>query len=178
MGPDRDFNLENFSALNFINLNCEERELVRRWRNHDAVKKQMFSEHEISPEEHSQFIAGLSTDNKNFYWLVKGGEGEYPGVIYLNRIDLTNRNAFLGIYANQDRKPSGAGSLLMDCLKSIAFGRWKLHTLKLEVLETNVRALDFYAKSGFAEEGRLREFVFREGRWHDVIIMGIVNGNE
>src|SRR5208283_5956624 len=97
------------------------------------------------------------------------------GVIYLNRADFSNMNAFLGIYSNPDRKAPGAGSLLVDCLKKIAFEKLNLHTLKLEVIETNVRAVDFYAKSGFSQEGRLEEFVFKKGRWYDVVIMGMVN---
>lgn len=174
----RDFDIDDFSALNFVNLSGEERDLVRRWRNHDDVRKQMFSESEISPEEHARFIAGLSGDNRNFYWLVKYREGEYLGVIYLNRTDFSNGNAFLGIYSNPYRKVEGAGRLLIDCLKRIAFEKGTLHALKLEVIETNDRAMNFYAKAGFAEEGRLKEFVFREGKWYDAVIMGIVDRNE
>ncbi len=173
-----DFQIDDVLIVNFINLNGEERELVRLWRNHDYVKKQMFSEHTISAEEHAEFAAGLSSDNKNFYWLVKDKIGEYLGVIYLNRTDFSNMNAFLGIYSNPDRKSPGSGGLLIDCLKRIAFEKSNLHTLKLEVIETNVKAVDFYAKAGFTEEGRLKEFVFKKDEWYDVIIMGMVNRTE
>jgi sialic acid synthase SpsE len=43
-----------------------------------------------------------------------------------------------------------------------------------EVIETNERAISFYKKTGFSEEGRLKEFVFKDGRWLDVIVMGII----
>jgi UDP-4-amino-4,6-dideoxy-N-acetyl-beta-L-altrosamine N-acetyltransferase len=175
MDLKRDFHIDDVSVVNFINLSGEERELVRRWRNHDDIRKQMYSEHMISLEEHAGFIAGLSNDDKNFYWLVKDKKGEYSGVIYLNRTDFSNMNAYLGIYSNPDLKTQGTGSTLIDCLKKIAFEKWDLHTLKLEVIETNGRAIHFYEKSGFAVEGRLKEFVFKKGRWYDVMIMGIVN---
>jgi len=55
----------------------------------------------------------------------------------------------------------------------LAFEHLKLHTLKLEVLENNERAINFFKKLGFKEEGRLREFVFKEDIWYDAIIMGI-----
>ena len=55
----------------------------------------------------------------------------------------------------------------------MAFEHLKLHTLKLEVLENNERAINFFKKLGFKEEGRLREFVFKEDIWYDAIIMGI-----
>ncbi|MGB9874387.1 MAG: GNAT family N-acetyltransferase [Hydrogenobacter sp.] len=41
------------------------------------------------------------------------------------------------------------------------------------MIETNERAINFYKRMGFREEGRLREFVFKEGRWLDVIVMGM-----
>ncbi len=173
-----DFVFGGYLVINFVNLGDAEKEMVRSWRNNEQIRKYMFSEHFISLEEHAKFTAALSSDNKNFYWLIKDKEGEYLGVISLNRADLSNKNAFLGIYSNPDRKTSGAGSLLVDCLKKIAFEKWNLHTLKLEVIETNVRAVDFYAKAGFSEEGRLKQFALKKGKWHDVIIMGMVNRNE
>jgi len=50
-----------------------------------------------------------------------------------------------------------------------------LHSLKLEVIEDNKKAIEFYKKKGFEEEGRLREFVLKHGKWLGVIIMGIIN---
>ncbi|MCM8820304.1 MAG: hypothetical protein NC925_05880 [Candidatus Omnitrophica bacterium] len=34
--------------------------------------------------------------------------------------------------------------------------------------------MEFYKKHGFRKEGRLKEFVYREGKYLDVIVMGIV----
>jgi UDP-4-amino-4,6-dideoxy-N-acetyl-beta-L-altrosamine N-acetyltransferase len=66
------------------------------------------------------------------------------------------------------------GKILMDCLKNIAFKIAGFHTLKLEVIENNKRAINFYKTLGFTEEGRLREFVYKNDRWLDVIVMGMV----
>jgi len=38
--------------------------------------------------------------------------------------------------------------MLIRCLRNLAFEKAKLHTLKLEVIENNESALDFYRKSG------------------------------
>ena len=47
-----------------------------------------------------------------------------------------------------------------------------------KVMKNNKRAIKFYKKVGFDIEGRLKEFVFRDGKWIDVIIMGFVNKHE
>lgn len=159
---------------NFINLTTEEMEMILEWRNHEDIRKWMYSDHIISKDEHFRFMEGIKQDNKNFYWLVKNKEG-YVGVISLNRIDLKNKNAYIGIYSNP--KLSRVGGLLMECLKKLAFDTANLHTLKAEAIWTNKHAIDFYKKSGFSEEGRLKEFIFKNGKWQDVIVMGIINAS-
>ncbi len=169
-----DFEVETFKIVNFVNLNREEIEMVRNWRNNENVRNMMLSDHIISPEEHSNFIDKLREDNKNFYWIVKKGE-ESIGTISLNRVDLKNRNAYLGIYVNPYHKLPGAGNILIENLKKLAFSKANLHTLKLEVIDKNERAINFYKKSGFMDEGRLKEFIFKDDRWYDLIIMGAIN---
>lgn len=167
--------LGDIRLLNFLNLKDEEKELVRNWRNHDRVRGWMYSSNVISPEEHSKFIDGLKEDNKNYYWLAMNKDGKYLGVIYLNDLNISNRNAYIGIYSEQTNKLSGSGKLLIECLRRIAFDILSLHSLKLEVVENNEKAIRFYKKSGFSEEGRLKEFIFRNDKWCDVIVMGIIN---
>lgn len=174
-----DFEFDDSIIKNFVNLTQKEKKMVRKWRNSDNVRKWMYSDHIISHKEHYEFIETLKTDNKNFYWLVKNKKNEnHVGVIYLNRVDFKNKNTYLGIYSNPDSKQKGVGSLLIEALKKIAFDIAKLHTLKLEVVDFNDRAISFYKNMGFTEEGRLKEFVFKDGKWHDVIIMGIINKNK
>lgn len=168
--------LGELELINFINLTDEEKEIVRKWRNRENVRKWMYTDRIISQEEHSKFIETLKKDKKNCYWFLKDKKkGDYVGVIYLNKVDFKNKNAYLGIYSNPEKKIKGAGTLLLGMLKNIAFKIAKLHTLKLEVIENNEQAIKFYKKLGFVNEGRLKEYVFKDGEWHDVIVMGIIN---
>jgi UDP-4-amino-4,6-dideoxy-N-acetyl-beta-L-altrosamine N-acetyltransferase len=169
----KDISLDDFVLVSFLNLTSEEKKMVRIWRNHDKVRKWMYQDHEISSEEHAKFIERLKGDDKNFYWILKSNQGEYVGTISLNRVDFRNNNAYLGLYSNPYYDRPGAGVLLIAALKKLAFDLASLHTLKLEVLETNHLAINFYKKSGFSEEGRLKEFAFKDNRRHHVIVMGL-----
>jgi len=166
----KDFEIGDLLLINFINLNSAEKDLVRKWRNHKDVRKWMYQDHIISFEEHAVFIEKLKEENKNFYWLVKNKNGKYLGVIYLNKVDFLHKHAYLGIYSNPELK--GVGKFLIQALKELAFKIAKLHTLKLEVIETNKHAIEFYKKQGFKKEGKLKEFVYKNGEWLDVIVMG------
>lgn len=169
----KNIDIGDVTLKNFINFTAEEREMILTWRCHKNVRRWMYSDHIISPGEHSKFMDGLKEDKKNLYWLVEHKKKGCLGVVSLNRVDFNNKNAYLGIYNNPEL--SGVGSLIMKYLQKLTFDIARLHTLKAEVIETNERAIDFYKKSGFSEEGRLKELVFKDGRWQDVIIMGIVN---
>lgn len=172
----KDFVWDFYRIKNFINLSDQEKETVLLWRNNDAVRKWMCTDHSITPQEHSSFIEGLRKDNKSFYWIVQDlHDNHLWGVINLTRVDMRNCNAYLGVYANPCVQRQGAGKVLMRCLRYLAFDVFALHTLKLEVLAGNERAMRFYQKEGFIQEGRLSEFVRKNDQWNDVIIMGIVN---
>lgn len=169
------FDTSDAEIINFLNLSSEEREMVLNWRNHEDIRKWMYSDNLISLNEHINFIDQLAEDTSNFYWVVKNKDGIFFGTIYLNKIDFKNRHAYIGIYSNPYNEIKNKGHLLIQCIKKLAFEIAGLHTLKLEVIDNNKKAINFYKKSGFSEEGRLKEFVFKDGQLHDVIIMGITN---
>ncbi|MEW6108850.1 MAG: UDP-4-amino-4,6-dideoxy-N-acetyl-beta-L-altrosamine N-acetyltransferase [Nitrospirota bacterium] len=168
-----DYRFDDIELINFINLSDREKSLIRRWRNCEDVRKWMYSDKLISRKEHSEFIKQLEKDSRNYYWLVRRNN-IYLGVVSLQKVDFSHKNAYLGIYSNPGL--SGAGGTLMESLKRIAFSEFKLHTLKIESLSKNRRAINFFSRSGFFREGTLKEFVFKNGKWQDVIIMGIING--
>jgi UDP-4-amino-4,6-dideoxy-N-acetyl-beta-L-altrosamine N-acetyltransferase len=177
MNLRKNIELDDILLVNFVNLNDDDKEMIRNWRNHEDVRKWMYSNHLISTEEHAMFMAGVINDNKNSYWLARNKNGECIGVISLNRLDFNNENAYFGIYANPDCKMQGVGHTLIDCLKKLAFHTANLHTLKLEVIEANEQAVNFYERSGFSREGRLKECILKGGKRQDVLVMGIMRDN-
>ncbi len=153
----------------FLELTDEEKWSVLRWRNHPDIRSRMFSSHEISLEEHLSFLNHLKSDPTSLYWKV----GD-KGVVSLKRVDKKNGNAYLGIYKNPQDTDRDSAKYLMKVLLTITFEQLQLHTLKLEVFSDNPRAVNFYNKCGFNQEGRLREFIKREENvWADLILMGI-----
>ncbi|HIC94568.1 MAG TPA: N-acetyltransferase, partial [Anaerolineae bacterium] len=59
-------------------------------------------------------------------------------------------------------------------LLGFAFREMNLHRVYLSVHDYNERAIRCYEKCGFRHEGRLREALFRDGRYHDELMMGIL----
>ena len=55
-----------------------------------------------------------------------------------------------------------------------AFNELNYHRVYLRVYDFNQRAIRCYEKCGFQTEGRLRQHMYRNGAWHDEIIMGVL----
>ena len=104
----------------------------------------------------------------------------FLGVVCLNQIDLANKNAFLGIYANFSANhtanpTANNGANLLKMLKFIAFSELNLHILYAKVLSTNSRALRFYDKNGFVRCGKLIEAIKDNEKFMDLEILALKN---
>jgi len=170
----RNFEFEGYSLINYNNLSDTEVEMVRTWRNHEKIRKCGYADHEFSLSEHKDFINKLKSDDRNFYWVMKEND-KYLGVLHIIRVDSGNRNGYLGLYLNPYNYTPGIGKLLVKYLIKLSFEIAKLHTLKLETFEGNIPAIKLFNKMGFKEEGRLKEYVYKDGKWKDVIVMGMTN---
>lgn len=68
----------------------------------------------------------------------------------------------------------GYGTDAMRVLVKFIFEQMNIHKVKLNVYSFNERAIKSYEKCGFKVEGVLRQEIFRDGRYYDEIIMGLL----
>lgn len=101
--------------------------------------------------------------------------GLYIGGCGINKVDWKNRVATVGIYiGDKDFRGKGYGTEAMELLVDFIFDQMNINRIQLFVLSFNERAIRSYKKVGFKEEGRLKQSVFRNGRYYDEIIMSIL----
>ncbi|KKQ55311.1 MAG: GCN5-related N-acetyltransferase [Parcubacteria group bacterium GW2011_GWA2_38_13] len=101
--------------------------------------------------------------------------GVHIGTLALSSISEKNKRAEFGIFIG-DKKywGQGCGTEAGKLLLHYAFQTLGLHRVYLSVIGYNIRAIKSYEKIGFRIEGRERQYFFREGHYHDKIIMGIL----
>lgn len=68
----------------------------------------------------------------------------------------------------------GYGTEAIRLLLDYGFNYMNLHSVKLELMSFNERALKCYKKCGFKETGRIRENRFINGNYYDTITMDIL----
>ncbi|PAF47190.1 UDP-4-amino-4,6-dideoxy-N-acetyl-beta-L-altrosamine N-acetyltransferase [Helicobacter sp. 12S02232-10] len=160
------FYINNIYALDFTRMDHQDHLKVLDFRNHPDISKWMYSKN-ISLDSHLQFIDELKKNPTKHYWLFKKNQ-TLLGVGSITRINQTHRHAYLGIYKNP--KLSKVGEEILKCLEYIGFKEFNLHALHLEVMETNQKAIYFYQKHNYIEEGKLLDFVCQNSTYLNVCL--------
>lgn len=99
---------------------------------------------------------------------------ELIGYVSLKRTKAEERSADFGIAIRKENWSQAYGRDVTITILRFAFNEMNLHRVTLTVLDYNERAQRLYKACGFREEGRLREAKYRDGRYCDEIVMGIL----
>jgi len=98
------------------------------------------------------------------------------GDIGLHVVNWGGRDAFVGIaIGERELWGKGYGTDAMRTILRYGFTEINLRRVSLTVFEYNPRAIRSYEKAGFRHEGRLRQFLNREGRRWGMLYMGILH---
>lgn len=106
-----------------------------------------------------------------YQFAVEDGGGDIVGRCGLTRVDWKNRVAELAIMIGTPYRGRGYGSEAMALLCDFCFREMNLHKLKVSVFAFNQAAVRCYEKNGFVREGVLRNEIFRDGEYQDVILL-------
>jgi len=115
----------------------------------------------------------LQNDDPNLHLLLACAGDEVVGRIGLHCVAHARRRhvAELGMAVRDDRKGRGVGTALLRAATDLA-DRWlQIRRIELQVYADNERAIRLYTRHGFVEEGRHREFTFRDGADVDALAM-------
>jgi RimJ/RimL family protein N-acetyltransferase len=124
-------------------------------------------------EEYLARVEGSATDL--LLGIAARQEDRLVGVTGLHHIDWRNRHAGFGIAVGDKAAwGRGYGTEATRLLVRHAFETLNLNRVWLHVYEHNERGLRLYRKVGFRPEGRLRQDAFREGRYWDTVVMGVL----
>jgi RimJ/RimL family protein N-acetyltransferase len=97
------------------------------------------------------------------------------GYIGISGINWVNRSGEFFIFiGDKSVWNKGVGYSAGQSILCYAFNTLGLHRVDLSVSEPNIGAVMLYKKLGFIEEGRKRQSCFRNGVFHDKIIMSLL----
>jgi RimJ/RimL family protein N-acetyltransferase len=101
-------------------------------------------------------------------------DGIFIGDCGLHNVDRRNGTAEVGIgIGDRSYWGRGYGREALTLLVDYGFRLQNFRKLWLETLGSNERAIRSYRAVGFVEEGRQREHAWSDGRYEDVVLMGL-----
>ena len=104
-------------------------------------------------------------------------DGLHIGNCSLSTRDPANREALLGILIGEPAyRDGGYGTDAMRLLCRFGFDQMNVERIELTVYGDNARAIRVYEKVGFRHEARRRQAHFVDGRYEDVLVMGLIRG--
>ena len=120
------------------------------------------------------FIASTSRSDKVKYLIFENESCDKIGLIRMTEIDRINRSVCVGADIYKEFRGNGLARAIYSAIFQIAFNIWGMNRVWLLVLESNKIAFELYKKVGFIEEGRQRNAVFKNGKFEDYILMGLL----
>jgi len=152
-------------------MNLGDMDQVLVWRNHPEVRRFMFSQHEISVEEHAQWFARASQDPAR-HLLMFEIDTSALGFINIHQI-ASGGIADWGFYVAPDAA-KGTGRALGKAALRYAFEAAGVNKLCGQALAFNERSVRFHLNLGFQREGVLRQQHFDGQQYHDVVCFGML----
>lgn len=145
-----------------------------RWFSDPEVREFLLINRPISTAEEERWFERKLEEGSEIF-AIETADGTHIGNIELMDIDSRHRHAELGVVIGEKAYwGQGYGSDAIRTLLRFAFEEMNLHRVSLRVYEDNARGINAYEKCGFRIEGRLREAIYRKGRYYDELIMGVL----
>lgn len=160
--------------MNDVVRNMREEDLARvlEWRNHPDVRKFMYTQHEITTQEHRSWFES-SRRNPARHLLIFESESVPLGFISINQ-KLPGHVADWGFYL-APLAPRGMGHRLGVAALTFAFTTLGLHKVCGQALVFNERSIRFHLRLGFKCEGELREQHYDGENYHSVMHFGLLS---
>jgi RimJ/RimL family protein N-acetyltransferase len=158
-------------------LEPEDLERIREFRNDPEVRRLLagFSTG-YSAADMQEWLERGRKNLQDVRWAILERQGNLViGHVGLYQIDWINRQARIGIMIGDSTFTSkGLGTEVTQLVIHFAFSQMNLHHINAYVLSYNERSIRMFRKIGFCEEGRLREANFKDSKYNDIAIFGIL----
>lgn len=113
--------------------------------------------------------------NEQLYSIVTSDSRMHIGSVSLKRIDWRSRNAELSIVLGvRELWGKGYGQDAVQTMCRFAFKQLGLNRIYLYVRADHEAGIRAYEKAGFKHEGIARQQLYRNGEYHDLILLGLL----
>ena len=148
---------------------------VWRWANDPALAPMTGTVFPVSRPGHAAWFRALKADPRRRFFAIMAG-GRHVGNTGIKMLYPEDQRAELFLFIGDagDRR-RGLGGAATHQLTEMCFQEFHLHKVYVTVFAYNKAALACYGRAGFTREAVWRKHLYRNGSYHDVIVLSRIN---
>ncbi len=161
--------------VNLRRLEKKDVPFILEWMKDDELNQFFrFNAKIITKQTVSEFVENSFSDSSKNY-AVTLDDDEYLGTISLKEINQKDKNAEYAVALRKKAIGKGVGKTATLEVLRVAFEELKLNKVYLNVYADNVRAAKLYEKCGFKQTGYLKQHVYLNGVYKDLLLYEILS---
>lgn len=154
----------------------EDVERCYRWMNDPNIVRTLKTRYPIAFQNEQEWLeqAMHANHHERHFAIERKDDRAHIGNVSIHDIDWVSRNAWFGLFIGEPSAWNrGFGSDAISTVVRFAFDDMNLMKLRINVFDYNDRAKHVLEGRGFVQEGKLERDFYREGQWHDIVILSI-----
>ncbi|HEX8411693.1 MAG TPA: GNAT family protein [Thermoanaerobaculia bacterium] len=159
----------------------DDAERCYRWMNDPNIVRTLKTRYPIAFQNEIEWLDRAMhvsvNDSERHFAIEKKDDRSHIGNASIHDIEWVSRTAEFGLFIGEPSAwNKGFGSDAIRTLVRFAFDEMNLRKLRNNVFDYNDRAKHILETQGFVQEGRLRKEFYREGSYHDIVLLSIFRG--
>jgi RimJ/RimL family protein N-acetyltransferase len=154
----------------------EDAERCYRWMNDPNIVRTLKSRYPIAFQNEIEWLdrAIHANTSERHFAIERKDDRTHIGNASIHDIEWVSRVASFGMFIGEPSAWNrGFGSDAIRTLMHFAFDEMNLRKLRIDVFDYNDRAKHVLETHGFVQEGRLRAEFYRDGTYHDIVILSV-----
>src|SRR5256885_14239392 len=159
----------------------EDAERCYRWMNDPNIVRTLKTRYPIAFQNEVEWLERAMHPNVNerHFAIERKDDRTHVGNASIHDIDWVSRTGWFGLFIGEPAAWNrGFGTDAIRTLVRFAFEEMNLRKLRIHVFDYNEKAKHVLLAQGFVEEGKLRRDFYREGVYHDIVILSIFREGE
>jgi len=152
----------------------EDAERCYRWMNDPNIVRTLKSRYPLAFQSEMEWVelAIQASSSERHFAIERRDDRSHIGNASIHDIDWVSRTGWFGLFIGEPTAWNrGFGGDAIRTLVRFAFEEMNLTKLRIHVFDYNEKAKHVLLGQGFVEEGKLRRDFFREGAYHDIVIL-------
>lgn len=146
------------------------------WMNDPNIVRTLKSRYPMPFHQEAEWLerAVDSYANQRHFAVERKEDRQHIGNASIHDIDWVSHAAYFGLFIGDPGSWNrGFGSDAIKTLVRFAFDEMNLRKLRINVFDYNERGKHVLLSQGFVEEGKLLRDFYREGTYHDIVILSV-----